>query len=230
MTAPLKITALHHLTQRLGARYIEHLGGWRFPGGYAPVEAEIAAIRAGCGLADVTPHGKLHIEGEAAFEVLTAALGTAPEAIHAGTRGPAGHLVRLRPDLFYLSTPPGREAQAAAQLEAAIAQLGVFVTVTDLTHGLADLCLIGPASALVLSQLCGLDFREAAFPHLAGQHSSVAKTRQLIRRRDFGPLPSYSLAGDPSSAAYLWEALTAAGAEHGLRPVGVQALGALEVD
>jgi heterotetrameric sarcosine oxidase gamma subunit len=177
----------------------------------------------------VSPHGKLQIEGAAALEALRAALGEAPEAIHAGTRGPSGHLVRLRPDLFYLSTPPGREAEAAALLEAAIARLGVFVTVTDLTHGLADLCLIGPASALVLSHLCGLDFRDAAFPNLAVKQSSVAKTRQMLRRRDFGMLPSYSLAGEQSVAAYLWQALTAAGAEYGLRPVGVEALGALDV-
>ena len=230
MSPPLKLTPLHATTERLGARYVDHLGGWRFPGGYAPVEAEIAAIRAGCGLADVSPHGKLQIEGEAAHQALAAAFGQVPEAIHAGTRGPAGHLVRLRPDLFHVSTPPGREADATAQIEAAVTRLGVFVTVTDVTHGLADLCLIGPNSALVLSHLCGLDFRHSAFPDLAGMHSSVAKTRQLIRRRYFGPLLSYSLAGDQSLAAYLWEALSTAGREYGLRPVGVQALAALEVD
>lgn len=229
MTAPLKLTALHNITLGLGARYVEHMGQWRFPGGYASVVEEIDAIRAGCGLADVSPHGKLQIEGAAALEVVRAGFGDAPEAIHAGTYGPFGHLVRLRPDLFYLSTPPGGEAEAAALLEAAIARLGVFVTVTDLTHGLADLCLIGPASALVLSQLCGLDFRGAAFPDLAAKQTSVAKTRQLVRRRDFGPIPSFSLAGEQSVAAYLWQALTAAGAEHGLRPVGVEALGELEV-
>ncbi len=230
MNPPLKLTALHALTQRLGARYVDHMGQWHFPGGYASPAEEVAAIRAGCGLADVTPHGKLQIEGEAAFEALRAAFGEAPEAIHAGTRGQAGHLVRLRHDLFYLSTPPGREAEALASLNAAIAGLGVFVTVTDFTHGLADLCLIGPASALVLSHLCGLDFRPAAFPDLAVKQTSVAKTRQMIRRRDFGPLPSYSLAGEQSVAAYLWEALTAAGQEHGLRPVGVEALRVLEVN
>jgi sarcosine oxidase subunit alpha len=230
MNPPLKLTALHATTQRLGARYVDHMGQWRFPGGYASVDEEVAAIRAGCGLADVTPHGKLLVEGDTAYEALRAAFGEAPEAIHTGTRGPIGHLVRLRPDLFYLSTPPGREAAAQAQLTDTVAALGLFVTVTDLTHGLADLCLIGPASTLVLSQLCGLDFRDRAFPNLAVKQTSVAKTRQMIRRRDFGPLPAYSLAGDASAAAYLWQALTAAGREHGLRPVGVEALASLEVD
>jgi sarcosine oxidase, subunit alpha len=230
MTMPQKLTALHNVTQKLGARYVDHLGGWHLAGGYAPVAEEIAAIRAGCGLADVSAHGKLQIEGQAAFEALAAALGEAPAAVLSGVRGPFGHLVRLRPDLFYLSTPPGRETEAAAQIEAAVARLGGFVTVTDLSQGLADLCLIGRASAQVLSQLCGLDLREAAFPNLAVRQSSVAKTRQLIRRRDFGPLPAYSLAGEQSLAAYLWGALTTAGQAHGMRPVGVEALAALEAD
>lgn len=230
MTAPLKRTALHATTERLGARYVDHMGGWRFPAGYAPMADEIAAIRAGCGLADVSPHGKLQVEGEQAAEALRAAFGAVPVSVLSGQRASAGHLVRLRPDLFYLSTPPGRETDAAAQIEAAVSRLGVFVTVTDLTHGLADLCLLGPASAQVLSQVCGLDFRDAAFPDLACRQSSAAKTRQLIRRRDFGPLIGYSLAGDQSLAAYLWEALTTAGRHLGLRPVGVEALAALETD
>ena len=230
MNPPLKLTPLHAITQRIGARYVEHIGQWRFPGGYTGVDEEVAAIRAGCGLADVTPHGKLYIEGEAAREALQAAFGLAPELVFSGVRGPAGHLLRLRPDLFYLSTPPGREAEAQAQLDAAISRLGAFVTVTDVTHALADLCLIGPASPLVLSQLCGLDFAEVTFTNLAVRQSSVAKTRQLIRRRDVGPLLAYNLAGDQSLAAYLWEALTTAGREHGLRPVGVEALRTLEVD
>ncbi len=230
MNPPVKLTALHAVTQRLGARYVEHMGQWRFPGGYAPVAEEVAAIRAGCGLADVSPHGKLQIEGAAAYDVLRTAFSLAPEPIHAGTRVAGGYLFRLRLDLFYLSTPPGQEAAALALLEAAIVGQGAFVTVTDLTHGLADLCLIGPASARVLAQLCGLDFRDPAFPNLAVKQTSVAKTRQMIRRRDFGSLPSYSLAGDQSAAAYLWEALTAAGREHGLRPVGVDALASLEVE
>lgn len=228
MNAPLRLTPLHATTQALGAHYVDHPGGWRFPGGYTSVAEEIAAVRASCGLADVSAHGKLQIEGETAFEALRAALGQAPEAVHAGLRGTGGHLVRLRPDLFYLSTPPGREAELQMTLTNTIAALGLFVTVTDLTHGLADLCLIGPASAKVLSQLCGLDLRPAAFPDLAGKQTSVARTRQLIRRRDFGPLPSYSLAGDQSVAAYLWQALTSAGREYDLRPVGVDALAALE--
>jgi heterotetrameric sarcosine oxidase gamma subunit len=114
------------------------------------------------------------------------------------------------------------------RLQAAASEQGAFVTATDMTHTYADLRLMGPAAAEVLSLACGLDFRPAAFPNLAARSSSVARTRQLILRRDFGPLPAYQLVGDQSLAAYLWGVLMEAGRGAGLRPVGVEALRVLE--
>jgi heterotetrameric sarcosine oxidase gamma subunit len=227
MNTPVRCTPLYETAQALGARFIE-VGQWRFAEVYTGVEAEIAAIRAGCGLADVSPHGKVQIEGEAAFQALAAAFGQAPDAISAGVTVDAGHLYRLRRDLFFLSTPPGGEATALARIAAAAGQQGAFVTATDLSHALSDLRLIGPASAQVLAKVCGLDFRPAAFPNLTAKYSSLAKTRQLIIRRDFGPLPAYTFLGDASLAAYVWGVVMEAGREFGVQPVGVGALKALE--
>jgi len=225
--APVRSTPLYETAQRLGARFIE-MGQWRFPEVYTSVEAEIAAIRAGCGLADVSPHGKVQVEGEAAAQALRAAFGQAPEAIGAGAAVDAGHLYRLRRDLFFLSTPPGGEVSALARITAAVSQQGVFVTATDLSQALSDLRLIGPASVQVLAKVCGLDFRPAAFPDQTAKYSSLAKTRQLIIRRDFGPLPAYTLLGEASLAAYVWGVVMEAGQEFGIQPVGVGALRALE--
>ena len=227
MTAPIRLTPLHDTTLALGARWID-MGTWRFPEVFTSAENEVAAARAGCGLADVTPHGKLQIEGEAAAKVLAAAFGQTPEAIGAGLAVSTGQLYRLRPDLCFLTTTPGGEGGAKAQIEAACALSSAFVTVTDLTHALAELRLIGPASAQVLAKVCGLDFREAAFPHQTAKYSSLAKTRQLILRRDFGPLPAYTFLGDASLAAYVWGVVMEAGREFGLQPVGVAALRVLE--
>jgi heterotetrameric sarcosine oxidase gamma subunit len=231
MNAPVKATIrctpLYETAQRLGARFVE-LGQWRFPEVYTSVEAEIAAVRAGCGLADVSPHGKVQIEGEAAFQALAAAFGQAPEATGAGVAVASGHLYRLRRDLFFLSTPPGGEAEALARITTAVAQQGAFVTATDLSHALSDLRLIGPASAQVLAKVCGLDFRPAGFPDRTAKYSSLAKTRQLIVRRDFGALPAYTFLGDASLAAYVWGVVMEAGREFGIQPVGVGALRVLE--
>ncbi len=204
------------------------MAGWRFPEAYTTPAAEIAAARKSVALADVTPHGKLQIEGAAALEAARAAFGHAPEAIGAGVPVEGGYLYRLRHDQFYLSTPPGGEGSAQARLEAAIADNRWFVTVTDLTQGLAEMRVIGPHSRSLLSKVCALDFQPDAFPNLAAKQTSLAKTRQLILRRDFGNLPAFTCVGAQSLGAYVWEVMLEAGQEFGLVPMGIAALAALE--
>jgi sarcosine oxidase subunit alpha len=225
--APPKLTALYGTAQRLGAQFVE-LAGWRFADAYAARPAELEAARSRVGLADVSAHGKLQIEGVEAPLALRAALGAAPEAIGAGQHIDAGTLYCVRRDLYYLSTPPGGEPAAQARLQSAIAEARWFVTVTDVTHGLAELCLAGPRSRDVLRKLCALDFHPDLFPDLTARPTSVAKTRQLVMRRDFGPVPAFSLAGAQSLAAYVWDVIAEAGREFGLAPIGIAALAELE--
>jgi heterotetrameric sarcosine oxidase gamma subunit len=227
MTTPTKLTPLCQIAQSLGAKFVE-MGGWRFAESYTSIEAEMAAARDSVALADVTPHGKLQIEGAAALDVLRGAFSAVPESIGHGIQVEAGYLYRLRHDQFYLSTPPGGESKVFVQLEAAVVNREFFVTVTDMTHGLADIRMIGPASRAVLSQLCGLDFTDEAFPNMTAKQTSLAKTKQLILRRDFGALPTYTIIGAQSLAAYLWDVMMEAGHDFGIAPIGVAALRELE--
>jgi heterotetrameric sarcosine oxidase gamma subunit len=227
MTTPIRYTPLRAVTQRLGARQID-VSGWRFPEVYTTREAEIEAARERVGLADVSPHGKLQIEGERAYELVRAVFGRAPEGVGAGLKVESGFLFRLRPDQFYMSTRPGEETLVQTPLESAARGRGWFVTVTDLTHAFGDLRLIGPASPGLLRKVCALDFHPDAFPNLTARQTSAAKTKQLIARRDFGDLPAYTLIGAQSLSAYVWEVLMEAGREFGIAPIGVGALAALE--
>ena len=204
------------------------MAGWRFPEAYATPEAEIAAARNSVALADVSPHGKLQIEGAAALDALKAAFGRAPEAVGAGMLVESGYLYRLRHDQYYLSLPPGSEGPAQARLEAVIADNQWFVTVTDLTHGLAEMRVIGPNSRSLLSKVCALNFHPDAFPNLTAKQSGLAKTKQLTIRRDFGDLPAFTFAGAQSLGAYVWEVVMEAGREFGIVPIGVAALAVLE--
>ncbi len=226
-TTATRLSPLYTTTQRLGAQFTD-VAGWRVVERYTSVEAEVIAARERVALADVTPHGKLHIEGTAALEAVKAAFGSAPEQIGSGISVNMGQLYRLRHDQFYLSTPPGEESTAQARLEAVIAAGALFVTVTDQTQGLADLRLLGPASRAVLSKLCGLNFHPEAFPNRAARQTSLAKTKQLILRRDFGSLPAYTIIGAQSLSAYVWEAIMQAGREFGMVAVGLKALRELE--
>ncbi len=224
---PIKLTPLYVTTQNHGAEFVEP-GGWRLAKSYGPLEQELVTARERVGLADVSPHGKLFIEGASVLEAVRATFASAPENVGSGLKVEAGHLYRLRPDQFYLSTPVGGEAQANAQLEAVIAAHNLFVTVTNQTHGLADLRLIGPASRAVLSKVCGLNLADEVFPNLSVRQTSMAKIKQMIVRRDFGSLPTFTLIGAQSLAAYLWNVILGAGHEFGIAPIGVAALRELE--
>jgi heterotetrameric sarcosine oxidase gamma subunit len=224
---PIKLTPIYSAAERLGAKFIE-IAQWRFPETFGPTEAELGSIRSGCGLADLTPQGKIQIEGDRATEAVTLAFKVAPAAIGSHAQTGVGNLYRLRHDQFYLSTPPGGEEEAQAQLTRVIDERKLFVTVTDLTHGLADILLIGPAAPNVLSKVCGLDFHPSVFPDETAKQSSVAKTRQLILRRDLGGFPAYSVIGARSLAAYLWGVFLAAGQEFRMTPIGVGTLKLIE--
>ena len=220
---PIKLTPLHSIAQRLGATFTEQRG-WRIPEVYTTPEAEIAAARERLALADETPNGKLLLEGDQAESVLMDAFDLGSLKINEGRAG----IYRLRNDLFFISTPPGREVSAEKKLTTASAAASEqFVTVTDVTHGRVEIRVIGPDSQALLSKVCGLDFHPSAFPNEAAKQSSLAKTTQLIIRRDIGKLPAFSIIGTQSLGPYVWDTMMEAGKEFGLVPIGRAALLAL---
>ena len=227
MTTPIRLSPLNATAERLGAHW-QDVAGWRCVEDYGNPAAEVAALRAGAGLADVSAAGKIQIEGRPAATALAAALGASPAAVGDHVRVPAGDLYCLRPDMYFLRTTPGAEVAARATLEAAAAAQADLLTVTDVTHGLAGIALVGPRAVDVLARVCGLDFSAAAFPNQAARQSSVAKIRQLIINQDRGGLPAYTLFGARSLAAYLWGVLLDAGRPFDLTPVGLEALSTLE--
>ncbi|MGQ0602170.1 MAG: sarcosine oxidase subunit gamma family protein [Anaerolineales bacterium] len=223
----LKLSPLLPTAQHLGAEFVE-VGGWKFAKHFTSVEAEMAAARNSVALADSSPHGKVQIEGEAAEEALRAVFGHAPQAIGSGASTNAGHLYRLRRDVFYMSTSPGGEGQAIEQIQASARKAALFVTVTDLSQGLADIRLLGPRAREVLSKLCALDFAPDKFTDQTIKQTSLAKTKQILLRRDFGALPAFQIIGAQSLAAYVWEVVMESGKEFGIVPIGVAAMRELE--
>jgi len=233
------IVELYPIVQCLNAQFTEP-NGWRIPDVYTTLEAEIAAARGGVALADETPNGKVLIQGSQAEAVLQEAFGLPTLAIGAGVTIRGGeedrkdthhsplHVYRLRNDRFFISTPPGGEDAAREKLTEMARASGHFVTVTDITHGRTEIRAIGPASRKLLSKVCGLDFHASAFPNGGAKQSSLAKTTQLIIRRDIGELPAFSIIGARSLGAYVWETIMDAGREFGLAPIGWAAVGALD--
>lgn len=182
-----------------GAPAVE-AGGWLVA---APV-----SLPGGLLLADESHRGKIMIHGRAG-ERAVAALGIeAPAAVGQSARAGDVAVYRLRADQLFVNTAPGGEGELLAVL--AGADGGDMVTVTDVTHGRAQLRLSGRRAAEVLSRLCALDFHPDHFPDGAARQTSVAKTTQLVIRDDVDGALSYWLVGARSLGAYLWATIQAA--------------------
>ncbi len=212
---PIRLTPLIATARQMGAQFTEQ-NGWRIPVIFSDALQEISAARARVALVDETPRGKLYVEGCEAESVLQ------------NVAIPPYNVFRLRKDLYFISTTPNEEPNVSEILQAVVRASGKFVTVTDMTCGLAEIRLVGPASRALLSKLGGLDFDERSFPNHAAKQSSIAKTKQLIIRRDVGKLPAFSIIGARSLAAYLWAAILRAGHEWDILPMGQVAMKRLE--
>lgn len=215
MTQPIKLSPIHHAEEKWQGQFME-LAGWQVVQLYRTVEAETAVARSGIALCDQSHNGRVRIEGQAAGTLLQAD----GLAVNGGQAVADGHLYRLRPDLFFLCTAPAAANSVAADLAGEAHGRGLLITITDVTHGQAELWLVGPGSAGLLSRVCGLDFHPRHFPDDTAKQSSLAKTTQLIIRRDRGGLPAYGLIGPRSLAMYLWQTLMEAGRDLGLVPIG----------
>ena len=161
-------------------------------------------------LADESHYGKLLIHGRAGGRAVAALGLSVPPKVGSSTGDSQLRAYVLRPDQLFISTAPGGEAAALTALLATPAD--EMLTVTDVTHGRAQLRLSGPRATEVLSRLCGLDIDDAHFPNGTALQTSVAKTTQLVIRDDLADgRPSYRLIGARSLGAYLWATLLEAG-------------------
>ena len=181
------------------------------PGGGLPVEAAgwlIAApvpLPGKLMLADDSHRGKVLIHGRAGDRAMAALGIEAPTAVGQSARAGDVAVYRLRADQLFINTAPGgEEGLLAALVGANSGDGGDMVTVTDVTHGRAQLRLSGRRAAELLSHLCALDFHPDHFPNGAARQTSVAKTTQLVIRDDVDGVLSYWLVGARSLGAYLW--------------------------
>ena len=219
---PVKQSPIHTQALKMGARFMDG-AGWQMPSQFSTQESEETAARSRVALADVSNRGKIYLEGKTAATILSLLDSQAVPGIGQGIQQNDRTIFRLRADQFFISTTAEEVESVAAELTATAQKSAELITVTDMTHGRSQLWVVGPQAAELLSRLCSLDFHDHHFPNLTARHSSVAKTRQLILRHDFGrpaPLPVYGLIGSRSLAAYLWETTLEAGRDLDIIPIG----------
>ena len=232
---PVQVSAMHDWHLARGARMMT-AGTWLRPERYGDPAEEVAAVRNAVGLIDVSPLGKLRLTGPGVPDLLERLYvntwrdlrrGRVRYGMMCNDEGVVlddGVCARLADDDWYVSTTSTGAAGALEWVEWwRQSGWGDGVHVTDLTEARAAVNLAGPASREVLQKLTSRDLSKARFPYMRARRTRVAGLSCLVLRIGFTGELSYEIHGPAGGGRHLWEALMEAGADHGIRPFGVEA-------
>ena len=226
---PVKRSSLHQKHLALGAT-LEEREGWQRPARYSSAEQELERLKAAAGFCDISPMGKISLQGEELDHLLTATFRDAGE-LQIGSLGQMNLgspsdpwdcvLARLAMDEYLAVTPTGRNAALVEMLEEDPDRCG---HVLDLTSSLAGVSIAGPSAGLLLTNLTDLNLSDAAFPDLRCALSKMAGIHGTLLRRDVGGLLCYELYFTREFGEYMWDVLMEAAERYDAVPVGIEAM------
>ncbi|MDA2973910.1 MAG: aminomethyltransferase family protein, partial [Actinomycetota bacterium] len=211
---------------------------------FSVVAEEVAAVRAGVGLMEITGYAKYEFAGPGARGFLDGLLANwIPPAGRLALSPMLNHEGRLIGDFTVgaLSSVLGDErflvfGSGPAQhyherwFREQIRLAGVEGSVSLRVHGndLCGLSVAGPASREVLSALVDVDLDE--FPFLSFTEAHVGAVPVLFGRISFTGDLGYELWCAPDFAGQLFDLVSTAGEGHGMRLFGGRALNSLRLD
>ncbi len=237
MTDPqLRRTPLTAVHERLGAS-LTGFAGWLMPLRYGSETAEHNAVRTAAGLFDLSHMGELVVTGADAGAALDYALVGQPSALAPGRArytmicAPDGGILddlivyRLSGEEFLVVA---NAANTAVVLDALEERIGLNAKVADQTDDYALIALQGPNAAGILAPVTDADL--AAVKYYASYPATVAGHPILLARTGYTGEDGFELFTRPQDAEPVWDALTAAGAGHGLVPAGLSARDTLRLE
>ena len=138
-------------------------------------------------------------------------------------------VARLAEDRFYIVTGTGFRTHDLAWIEDHIGS-GLDARLTDVTERFGTLSLMGPRARDVVAAVTDADVSNAAFPFGHVREIAIAgATVRALRVTYVGEL-GWELHVPIDATGEVFDALMAAGAPHGIRPVGYRALESLRLE
>ena len=249
---PIRRTPMHDWHQANGAAMIE-VGLWMRPWFYrdagpdagAAYVAEMRTVRGAAGLIDISTLGKIEICGPDGATLLDRVyangfaklpVGRARYGVMLRDDGIVmddGTTSRLEEERWFMTTSTAKAADVLSRLEFLLdtAWQDLRVAVTSVTDDWAAMSIAGPkARAILAAALPGIDLSEAALPQMGVVQADWQGSPLRILRISYSGEWACELHVGARAGEALWRHLLASGAGHGLRPYGVEALGALRVE
>jgi len=242
--APRRLLPAHAEHEALGAHWWE-AGGWLRPACYpkkgeTPAQAvlrEASAVRAGVGIFDASPLGKIEVTGPDAAKFLdrfyvngVAKLeeGRVRYGLMLNENGAIiddGTVARLGREQFVVTTTSAGAARIAAWLEewrqCEWPDLEAFVT--PVTTQWATFAVAGPRARQLLARFrTDIAFDWRSMPHMSMRQGRFAGAPARLYRVSFSGELGYEINVPARYGASLWSQLLKAGADFGVIPYGVE--------
>ena len=255
---PLRRSPLYDRLREQGACFGEKLGweraNWFSPPGVEPkdvysfgrqswfphVGAEHEAVRERVGVFDQTSFAKLEVVGpdaEAALSWICAndvckPVGRLTYTQALNSRGGIEcdlTVARLAEDRFYVVTGTGFAAHDAGWIRDSTPR-GTNAHLVDVTSARAVLSVMGPRARDVLEAVCRDDVSHEAFPFATVREICIAGAPVLALRVTYVGELGWELHLPVEFATVVYDALMAAGAEHGVVNAGYRAIESLRLE
>ncbi len=249
---PLRLTPMHDWHTAAGAEFID-AGLWRRPRYYprpgedllAATLREARAVRESVGLVDVSPLGKIDVQGPDAALFLDRlycnplrrlAVGKARYGLMLREDGMVlddGTVSRLGETTYYVTTTTANAALVMAHMEfhrqAVWPELAVEVT--SITDQWAGMALAGPQSRALLGRAAGgADVSDAALPFMGVMAATIAGCPVRLFRISFSGELAYEIHTPADYGTRVWQAVFEAGASQQIVAYGTEAMGALRIE
>ncbi len=235
----LKRTPLHDTHHALGARLVP-FAGYEMPVQYTSIIEEHRVVRSAVGLFDLSHMGELEVRGDEAVAFLRHALVSDPGALETGQAqysmacdgdgGIVDDLIVYRRDTnaFLVVCNASNRSAVLSHLAGVLARGDFDAAIDDRSDATALIAPQGPRSAALLAELTDLDLE--AIANYRSADGVVAGIPCLVARTGYTGEDGFELFCDASRAPELWDAVTAAGERHGLRPCGLGARDTLRLE
>lgn len=210
------------------SNYFEHVGN------------EVKNVHENVGVLDMSPFAKMEVSGPGARVWLDAIFANAipkkrGRMALAHILTPAGGvraeftIYEWAPDRFYMVSAGGLEAHDHDLLMRLAPTDGSF-QLQPITQKYGVLVLAGPKSRDVLKKLTRTSLDNKDFPWLTARQISVGVATAHALRVNFVGELGWELHHPIEMQAYIFDQLMEAGAEFGIKPFGIRAMGAMAVE
>ncbi len=234
---PVRVSPMHSWHVARGAVPLV-AGQWIRPEHYGNPLREVATVRSGVGIIDVTPLGKLDLRGPDVPRLLNLVyvnkwsnlpVGGVRYGVMCAEDGVIlddGVTGRLGEDHYLMTTTSSGAATVWEWIENWLQteHPDWQVHVTPVTTGFASMNVAGPRSRDLLQRLVSdIDLSPESFPYMAVRQGSIAGVDCFMWRIGFTGELSFELHVPAGFGLHVWEALFESGADLGVGPFGVEA-------